>query len=117
MKRKLLVLLGGVFFAASLLVFADDGNEADTAVLPVGDMPMADAPVADVPAGDMPMADAPIAVEENKLEAPGAGEVKMEEEAPVGIPAAEEKKMEAAPEAEVREPKRLNLKPPYKLPK
>ncbi|MFZ2654999.1 MAG: hypothetical protein WAX69_08770 [Victivallales bacterium] len=81
MNRKLLVLLGCVCFAMSLLIFADDGKEADAPVKVEADAPAA----------------APAVAEEKKADAPAAAEEAKPEAA---APAAEEKKAEAAPAEE-----------------
>ena len=98
MNRKLLVLLGCVCFAMSLLIFADDGKEADAPV-----KVEADAPAAAPAVAEEKKADAPAAAEEAKPEAaaPAAEVPKVEEAKPeVAAPAAEEKKAEAAPAEE-----------------
>ncbi|HCE42385.1 MAG TPA: hypothetical protein DET40_02410 [Lentisphaeria bacterium] len=130
MKRKLLVLLGGMFIAAGFVIFADDGGkDADPAVkveaaaievapVVVAEEKKAEAPAAAAPVAEevKPEAAAPVA-EVKKEEAPAA-EVKVEEAAPAAAPVAEEAKPEAAaPVAEVKKEEAPAAAPVAEAPK
>ncbi len=107
MNKKLLALVGGVLFTVALVIYADDGKEADEAVKPEA-APAAEVPKAEeakpevAPAEEKKAEEAkPEAAEEKKAEAAPAAEApKAEEAKPEAAPAAEAPKAEAAPAAE-----------------
>ena len=108
MNKKLLALMGGVFFAVCLVIFADDGKEADVAVkaeaAPAAAVPAVAeekkaeaAPVAEAAPAAAPVAEAAPAAAPVAEAAPVAAPVA--EAAPVAAPVAEAAPV-AAPVAE-----------------